>query len=235
MRPALALAALAASALALGAEPAAATNECRGLQVCVPVAGPWVVVPARGGVPRRGVEYQLACPRRYVVAGLDAELSVREIDVSFLGKLGTPVNPGITTSRTAVFAATYVGGSGRAATFRPHIGCIPASGGGGGRVPTAVSAFPPGAPTVWRVRTVRLRPGRTERVVRRCAAGERVVGASHAIGFARNAPPEAALIAAVSASRALRGGRVVATVRTAAAAHGARALIQVQAVCAGGR
>ena len=40
------------AALAAGATPAHATNECRGLQVCVRVAGPWVAVPVRPGVPR---------------------------------------------------------------------------------------------------------------------------------------------------------------------------------------
>ena len=71
--------------------------------VCVPVAGPWVVVPASTGENRARVEYQLTCPRGHVVGGLDARLSVRGIDVSFLGRLGSPVNPGITTSRSAVF------------------------------------------------------------------------------------------------------------------------------------
>jgi hypothetical protein len=39
--------AAAAVLVALAAVPTAgATNECRGLNPCVPVAGPWVVVPA---------------------------------------------------------------------------------------------------------------------------------------------------------------------------------------------
>ena len=62
--------------------------------------------------PDARVEYQLTCPRGHVVGGLDARLSVRGIDVSFLGRLGSPVNPGITTTRSAVFAATYVGSVG---------------------------------------------------------------------------------------------------------------------------
>ena len=37
------LAVLAAALVA--AAPAGATNECRGLMVCIPIAGPWVVVP----------------------------------------------------------------------------------------------------------------------------------------------------------------------------------------------
>ena len=152
MKAALGALAVAVATLAVGAAPAASTpRECQGLMVCVPVKGPWVVVPTAQSVPRRQVEYQLSCPRGYVVGGLDAELSNRAIDVSFLGKVGSPVNPGITTSRAAVFIATYVGASARAASFRPHVGCIPGS--GGGRVPTADNAFRPGQPLVRRVLT----------------------------------------------------------------------------------
>ena len=119
---------LVAAALAVVPAASAATRECNGLQVCVPVAGPWVVVPA-GGAQRTTAQFELNCPRGYIVGGLDAELSVKAIDVSFAGTLGSPVNPGITTSGTVVFSATYVGGDARAtASMRPHIGCIPASG-----------------------------------------------------------------------------------------------------------
>ena len=75
------------------ASSAGGANECDGLMVCVPVAGPWVVVPISGGVPRPRVEYQLTCPRGHIVGGLDARLSDRAIDVNFLGTLGSPVNP----------------------------------------------------------------------------------------------------------------------------------------------
>ena len=131
MRRVLVAVAVAAATVAAGAGPARATNECKGLQVCVRVAGPWVVVPAAQGVQRPRVEFQLSCPRGFIVGGLDAELSDRAIDISFVAKIGSPVNPGISTSRAAVFVATYTGGSPRVATFRPHIGCVPASGGGG--------------------------------------------------------------------------------------------------------
>lgn len=221
-----------AAALAVAA-PARGTNECDGLIVCVPVAGPWVVVPTGGGAQRPRVEYQLTCPRRYVVGGLDAELSRRRIDVSFFGKLGSPVNPGITTSRSAVFAASYVGESARSPSFRPHIGCMPAAG-AGVRVPTAAGAFPPGLPTVLRVRTVRVRPG-TLRVAVECAARERLVGASHAFGFFTRRPPGASLASSVTGTRAVRGGRVVVDVRGDAELGGVRAVVQVQAVCARAR
>jgi hypothetical protein len=227
--------AVAAATLASGVDVASATNECRGLNPCVPVAGPWVVVPTGRGVPRPQVQYQLACPRGYVVGGLDAELTDRAIDIAFLGKSGSPVNPGISTSRTVVFVATYVGTSARTPTFRPHIGCMPASG-GGGRVPTAVSAVvPPGQPTVRRVKTVRVPAGESKRIVQACGGAERLVAAYHARAFYTARPPTDAQIAAVSAARAVRGGRVTVSARADGALGRVRAVVQVSAVCAGGR
>jgi hypothetical protein len=212
------------------AVPAGAANECDGLIVCVPVAGPWVVLPASSGETRARVEYQLACPRGHVVGGLDARLSVRGIDVSFLGRLGSPVNPGITTSGSAVFVATYVGQSDRAPTFRPFIGCVPGSG-GGGRVPTSVTAFRPGQPVTRRVKTVRVRPGATT-VVQRCASGERLVGGSHAFAFATRTPPSASLAGSVSGSQQIGSGSVTVRVRGDAELASVRTLVQVHALCA---
>ena len=208
---------------------AGGANECDGLMVCVPVAGPWVVVPTSGGVPRPRVEYQLTCPRGHVVGGLDARLSQRAIDVSFEGMLGSPVNPGITTSRSAVFVAAYVGASARAPSFRPFIGCMPGAG-GGVRIPTSVTAFRPGRPTVRRVQTVRVRPGELT-VAQRCGARERLVGASHAFGFFTRTPPSASLVQGVAATQTVRGRQVVVRVRGDAELAGVRAVVQVHAVC----
>ena len=227
---------VAAAALALGAQPAGATNECRGLQVCVPIAGPWVVVPGALRTPRVRVEYQLSCPRGFAVGGLDAELSDRAIDVEFLGKLGSPVGPGVTTGRAAVFGAAYIGATARAPSFRPHLGCIPASGGGGGPVPFRKpdATFPPGEPTVRRVRNVRVRPGNV-RAVAACGAGERLVSSWHAIGFYTSSPPSAQLIQSAVATRTVRGSRVEVRVRGGAALSTVRAVVQVGAVCGGGK
>ena len=101
---------VASAALAVAA-PAGGANECDGLMVCIPVAGPWVVVPSSSRAQRERVEFQLTCPRGYVVGGTDARLSLRAIDVGFIGMNGSPVNPGITTSRSAIFLGTYVGRS----------------------------------------------------------------------------------------------------------------------------
>lgn len=219
MRRALVLAAT-ACACAFAASPAGATNECRGLQVCVPVAGPWVV-PSPGRV-----EFQLSCPRRFIVAGLDAELTSRGIEVGFVGALGSPVNPGITTSRDAVFLGRVVRDV-VGATFRPHIGCVPASG-GGSRTPTAHHAFPPGKPTTRHVVDFAVH-GRTTTRGARCAPHELLVSATHAIGFLGDTPPSEAAIASVRVTQRIRNGLALVT---AHAPKGSRAVVQIDLVCA---
>lgn len=220
---------LAGATLVVAPSAAGATRECDGHQVCVPVAGPWVLVPSGSGARRPTVEYQLTCPRGYVVGGLDAELSHRAIDIRFLGTLGSPVNPGISTARSVVFSARWAGRAAARTSFRPRVGCIPALG-GGPRVPTAAAAFPPGQPAARRVRTVRVRPGTTS-IVQACRRGEWLLGGSHALGFHRQVPPDASLQSTVSGTQALRGNRVVVTVRADAELGGVRAVVQVHALC----
>jgi len=225
---------LLAAVAGVGASPAGATNECRGLQLCVRVAGPWVVVPAAVTVTRPHVDFQLSCPRGYVIGGLDAELSDRAIDIDFLGRLGSPVNPGVTTTRAALFRATYTGSSPRGPTFRPHLGCLPASGGSSGPVPYRLpSAYPPGEPTIRRVRMVSLHSGVVRAVVA-CAASERLVSAWHAVAFYTPSAPTEALTRSVSATRSVQGRRVLARVHVGTAVQGVRAVVQVGAVCGGG-
>ena len=124
---------------------ARAADECRGLQVCLPVAGPWVAIPAppRGAIST--VVWQMRCPlRNYIVAGIDARVSDRAIDVSIRGENGAPVVAWRDDRRDVLFTAVYTGGAPRATAFQPFIGCIPTSG-GGGRGETAVkraAAFP---------------------------------------------------------------------------------------------
>jgi hypothetical protein len=216
--------ATAATACAVVAAPAYATNECRGLQVCVPVAGPWVLAsPGQ-------VEFQLACPKRFVVGGLDAELSSRAIDIGFVGNLGSPVNPGITTSKEAVFLGRLVRGRDPAASFRPHIGCVPASG-AGKRSPTAY-AFVPGKPSIRHVTTIVVQPGRTRHYVKRCARNERLVTATHAIGFFGDIPPSASLARSVRVAQSVRAGLVKLTIRATRAIAGGNAVVQLDLVCA---
>jgi hypothetical protein len=226
---------LASIGAAATAQQASATNECRGLLVCVRVAGPWVVVSSGVATPRARVDFQLSCPRGFAIGGLDAELSDRAIDVSFAGKLGSPVGPGVTTERAALFGATYAGASARPPTFRPHLGCIPASGGGGGPVPyrRVAAVYPPGEAVIRRVRTVTLRPG-SVRAVAACGKGERLISGWHAVGFYTSSPPGEALVGSVRASRTFRNGRVYVTARSGSALGRVRAIVQVGAVCGGG-
>ena len=229
IRGALVVVALVLAGFAADVDTARATNECRGFMVCVPVAGPWVVVPVSRATPRPQVQYQLTCPRGYIVGGLDAELTDRAIDVWFMGSSGSPVAPGRTTSRTVVFVATYVGSRTAAQTFRPHAGCVPASG-GGRRTPTSVSGVvPPGKPTVRRVRTFRItEPGA---VAVGCRRDERLVAAYSASGFRTANPPTAALVASLSTHPALAVDHITVMARGGRG----RAVVQVAAVCAGGR
>jgi hypothetical protein len=227
---------LACLVAALGATtgPAGATNECRGLQVCVKVRGPWVVVPPELGTARAGAQFQLSCPRGFVAGGLDAELSDRAIDLDFFGLVGAPVGPGTTTSRSVVFRGVYTGSSPRTPTFRPHLGCLPMGGGGAGPLPfRKLQAFPPAQATIRRVRTVRLRAGNV-RAIATCAAGERLISGWHSVGFYTASAPSAELVHSVSAVRSTRGNRVEVRARVGVAANGVRAIVQVGAVCGGG-
>ena len=217
----LLLVAVVAVACGIAASPAAATNECKGLQVCVPIAGPWVLA-----TPGQ-VEFQLSCPKRFIVGGLDAELSSRGIDVGFVGSLGSPVNPGITTSQQAVFLGRLVRGRDPAPFFRPHIGCVPASG-GGQRVPTAYRAFAPGKPTVREVSQVTVRTGGVRHFAARCAPHERLVAATHAIGFTGESPPAVTAARSVHVVQHVAAGRVALTIR---AGPGVQAIVQVDLLC----
>lgn len=224
----LALLAASVAALAAAGAAGAATHECDGLQVCVAVAGPWVLATSK-----TETQYQLACPDNFVVAGLDAELTSRALDVVFRANLGSPVNPGISTTTSAVFLGSLSAGHDPAATFRPHIGCIPAAG-GGQRVPTAMRVYPPGRPTTRRVSEIAARPGGTRTVRQTCKPGESLVGATHAIGFYTDKPPARALAAAVHVRRSTANGRVTVTIRAGDAVRGVRAVVQLDLVCAGG-
>ena len=226
MRRATVVAVIVVSGWVVAAAPAGATNECHGLQVCVPVSGPWIVATSAG------VEYQLSCPKRFIVGGLDAELSSRALDIGFEGGLGSPVNPGITTSGAAVFLGRFVGRSG-VGSFRPHIGCIPASG-GGQRAPTAYQVFKPGKPTMRLVSELAVSPG-TRRVTSSCLTGQRLVRATYAVGFYTFTPPAPALIANMSVRQSVHAGKVHTEVHAGTAFRGlpaVAAIVQVELLCA---
>ena len=197
---------------------ARAADECRGLQVCLPVPGPWVAIPAPAGGGVSSVTWEMRCPLRgYIVAGIDARVSDRAIDVSIRGENGAPVSPGVTTGRAVLFTAVYTGTARRATSFRPFIGCVPTSG-GGGRGQTSVrhpAAFAPGKPLDRRVLQRRLTSGASVRVAGSCPAGTRLLGSQHAYAFGIDDEPGSTLLSAVRVRRTT-AGRSAAAVGTVA-------------------
>jgi hypothetical protein len=234
-RRATCLAALVAALAALAgtlARDAPAADECRGLLVCLPVAGPWVVIPAQSGPRPARVEFELRCPvAGYVVAGTDVRLSDPDIDVAMRGETGSPVGPGVTTSRAVLFVATYVGGRRAPTSFRPFIGCVPTSG-GGGRALTGTEALRPTRPVTRRVTEQRLFAGAVVRAVARCRARETAVDAGHAVAFRTGLPPGRSLMGSVRATSRRAADRAVVTATARAGLPvDVRALVQVIAHC----
>jgi hypothetical protein len=215
----LGVAVLAMGAAFLGRTGGAwAADECRGLPVCLPVPGPWVAIPAPAAGGISTTVWEMRCPLRgYIVAGVDARVSDRSIDISIRGENGAPVGPGVTVGRTVLFSAVYTGGARRATSFQPFVGCIPTSG-GGARGETSVkraSAFVPMKPIDRRVIRRRLVAGDAVRVVGRCPAGTRLLGAEHAYAFRSDVEPGSTLLGAVSVRRTSVGRIVTAVARVA--------------------
>ncbi len=227
-----------AAAVGLGgsfAPGARAADECRGLQVCLPVTGPWVAIPAaEGGGPAVAV-WELRCPvKGYIVAGIDARVSDRSIDVSFRGENGAPVSPGVTTGREVLFTAVYAGTGRRTTAFQPFVGCIPSSGGGGRALTgtTARAAYVPARPIERRVARKRLVSGGTVRVVQSCPAGARLIGAQHAYAFYVGAQPGTSLLDAVDVRQTITGRTVVARASVdASVPRRMRIELQLHALC----
>ena len=231
MRRALVVAVVSLAPLAAAAD-ARGARECDGLDVCISVPGPWVAVPAAPPRATRTVYYQLTCPRGSVVGGVDAVHRDRSLDVRFLGAMGSPINPGITTSRSVLFVATYA--RTRRTSFRPFAGCIPTSGGGGRGTSFAAAAPPRARPPLRRVRTVRVWPGGGRATVA-CRPGERLVDSSDAVGFRGRRAPTTRLMAGVTTAHRRLDGRVeVRARRSASVPRSTRVVVQVHALCARG-
>jgi hypothetical protein len=110
---------------------------------------------------------------------------------------------------------------------------VPASG-GGQRLPTSLHVYPPSKPTLPEMTEIPVRLG-THRYVRRCAAGERLAGASHAIAFYTDAPPSRTLAASVTVAQSVGGGRLHVSVHGGPAAGEVRAVVQVDLLCLAGK
>jgi hypothetical protein len=223
-----ALVAFAAALAVLAAPSARAADECRGLPVCISIAGPWVVIPpgdADARFPQRS--WRMKCPEGSIVGGVDARLTHRAVDMSFSGLLGSPVNPGITTTEEVVFTGTYTGGARRPTGFRPFIGCIPTA--GGGRIPTAVK---PTSPTKLRVRTVSFTTSAT--ATHSCLRGERLVSSMHAVALRSRREPKTAQLSGVRSGLVSQSGRLSARATMSGAARTLPAKLQIVAVCTRG-
>jgi len=231
---ALAVVAVAVAA-GVGVGAGRAADECRGLQVCLPVPGPWVAIPPSEGGGAAVAVWELRCPLKgYIVAGIDARVSDRSIDVSFRGENGAPVSPGVTTGREVLFTAVYTGTGRQTTSFQPFVGCIPSSGGGGRALTGTASpaAYVPAKPIERRVARKRLVSGSTTRVVQSCPAGTRLLGAQHAYAFRVGAQPGTSLLDAVNVRQTVAGRSVVA--RASVDASVPRRLqveLQVHALC----
>jgi hypothetical protein len=210
---------------------AGATNECKGLDVCITVPGPWVAVPTATAGSASTVQYEVTCPKRSVAGGLDAILGDPTLEVRWLGLLGSPINPGISTKRSVVFQA--LSARARPTAFRPVVGCIPTSG-GGGRSTTAYTAAKP-KPLQRRFHTVSVRGDHPVGVITACAGGERLAGATYAVGFRTHLQPSQSVLSGVTVDLRRQGGRSVATVqRTFAVPQAMHVVLQVQLLCARG-
>jgi hypothetical protein len=227
------LAAIAAAAVALlvHAPASHAADECRGLPVCISVPGPWVAIPPPEGLAESAT-WKLACPRG-VVGGVDARVSDIRVAVDFPGRIGSPVNPGITTAESLAVRGTYTGRARKATSYQPFIGCIPPSG-GGARTRTSFSrtALKPGEPITLRVQTLRVEAGLLARTTLRCRPNERLLGSSHSVGFYTAGAPSAAELASVRVVQVRRGQQILVSATRRGVASGIRAEVQVQAECA---
>ena len=204
-----------------------ATSECHGITACIRVPGPWVSVPANGQA-----EYLLTCPQgRSIVGGLDAQVTSRDVRVEFDGRLGAPVQPGVTTTRYAYFRAVSI--SKHDQLFRPFLGCIPTQGGGGRSTVSARTVTPPGQSLEYRSRIVLVGPGTVKFGRVSCQGKEKLVGAWHAVAYRTKKPPPAAHTGHVKVTRVIVGKKVVVTASaTDSVSIDVHPLVQVGAICA---
>jgi hypothetical protein len=236
MRRVLALAALAAALVTVPGAPAQAPPRvCEGLTICSPVAGPWVVVPGPVPPARTGsAVWLLGCPNGFV-GGLDARVANPWVQIRFPGLMGSPVNPGITTRRDTVFLATSVGPPGRASSFIPFIGCIPAE--GGPRTPTGVgSAARPeqlgAGPIVRTVRVVEVRKPRV-RAGLACRRGLRLIDSAASLGIYTALHPTPRQLAKVHLAKELINDHVWITATRGDLSPTIPVQVQIHVLCTG--
>jgi hypothetical protein len=201
-----------------------AAQECHGLQVCISVHGPWVVAHKNTETP-----FLLSCGKNGVVGGLDAVATSSAVRVSFDGRIGAPVQPGVTTTGSAIFRGLVSGKP--IGAFQPYLGCVPASGGGGRSTVSARSKSGPALDPHARILVVR--PGAVKSLAVGCLEGEQLVGGWDALAFRTKKAPPLGDAGLVTVTRAIAGGRVHITVSaTDSLSIDDHAVVQVGAECA---
>ncbi len=177
----------------------------------------------------------MKCPKGSIVGGVDARLTSRAIDMSFSGRLGSPVNPGVTTTSEVVFTGTYSGQqvtTGRVqAVRRLHPDRWRGPRTDGHRRAGGVQAHL--AHPAARAHGVVHPPHRARNEP--LSRGERLVSFTHAVAFSSPKEPTARQLAGVRSSLVRRGrsprGR---RRRSAAPPRSLKAKLQILAVCTRG-
>jgi hypothetical protein len=216
--------ALIAVCACVAASPGGAADECHGLQVCIPVHGPWVVAHKNTETP-----FLLSCGSHGVIGGLDAVATASAVRVGFDGRIGAPVQPGVTTTGSAVFRGTIAGNA--IGAFQPWLGCVPASGGGGRSTVSAQTKSGPALDP--HARLLIVEPGAVKTLSVACLEGEQLVGGWAALAFRTAKPPPLADVGKVHVTRVIAGRRVHITVSaTDGLSINDHAIVQVGAECA---
>ena len=217
-----------AAVLAVAAAPAGATNECRGLQVCVPITGPWVLASVGAEV-----QYQLPCPtplrRRRARRRAQHPRHRRQLPrrTRQSGQSRDHDDDSRRLPRAARARHDRGGELPSARRLRSRIRRRPADPDLAARVPArqAAAAGDDGDPD----------PRGHAALRRDCAAGERLVSATHAIGFYTDTPPTRALAGSVAVTQSVSAGRLHVSVHAGPAAGEVRSVVQVDLVCVAGR
>ena len=190
--------------------------------------GPWVVVPGarHGRVPALAARADAASS-----AGSTRRSTSRDVHVGFDGRLGAPVQPGVTTTRYALFRAVSTSSAARRRSSRCSAASRCRAGAAARRSPRASarrgrrSTYARGSSSSGRATCVR--PDR-------CASGENLVDAWHAVAFrTKQPPPLAERAVSCSAQHVVVGKQVVVTASaTDALSIDAHAIVQAGAECA---
>ena len=220
-----------------GGARAALNDECTGVQVCVPVKGPWVKIPAgqRGRI--LPTEWELKCAgRNDTIGGTDAIGSTSTVAVTFQASPGSPVRSGVSTHNAVIFSGLDGGGGTSAVTYRPAIGCIPGGGGSGTRSRVSYQAtFPPFTGLDIRSGDTAIEAGQPLRVADGCQIGGRLLHASSALGFFGAKPPSAALLRSISSHEEITRDSFTVTVTPGPTLpRDARIVLQVRIICTEG-